>query len=212
MSIGAFETRIPNITQTIADGDNKALGIGSFDYSNAVYKAGYTYSVSQTLHTGFALSYYRHDLYQTLGQGINADLGVIQTFNKGSVALGIQNVFRNMSVSYSNGGSEKLPLYTALSGSYDLTSEVTVMSQLKMHNLGDQYLKAAGIQIKPAFLNGVLTVSCGWQEFLVLNAIQNKMAFGMGLRLQPATLHFAYEGADDTDSNSHYATSLTFDF
>ena len=84
------------------------------------------------------------------------------------------------------------------------------MGQSKFDGLNS--LISGGIDYTPFFLMDILTVSAGYKEFSILDAISNTITLGAGINIFGLSMDYAYEMSDHYEYNANNYASIGLDF
>lgn len=210
VAIGAIGTEIGGIDHT-GQNNGQYYSESTFSYRDITYKAGYELDLTRDIHVGVAGSYITQESYQSSAWGINMDAGVYMNFDALEVSLTGKNIL-GTSLHYKEATSD---ISVAIPATYLVSARVpmgllpgmTLYGQYKMVPSHHKELLAAAARYEiPIF--PMLSVSTGWQEYLVLDNIQNKTSVGVILNMQTIKLNFAFEKSNFFQEDNQYYFSV----
>jgi hypothetical protein len=205
-AFGTMQTSVGDIKHTGADQYDEYFVQETFEYRNAIYKLGYQATFNE-VYFGTVLNYYHNRIYETSGNGINLDVGLLADYKPTAFSISIKNILKPLAVEYSNGARENLPLQVVL-GSKTTINDFDIFAQIKLQNIGTDYLKSLGIRYRPYFLHDLFSLSAGFKEFMVISKYFNKFSVGLGLQLGAFNLDFAFEKSDFYMQDNQYYVSV----
>ncbi|MSR88592.1 MAG: hypothetical protein EXS67_02945 [Candidatus Margulisbacteria bacterium] len=210
VAIGAIGTEIGGIDHT-GQNNGQYYSESMFSYRDITYKAGYEVDLSRDIHVGVAGSYFTQQSYQSSAWGVNLDAGVYINFDALEVSLTGKNILGkalhykeptatvNLVVPATYLMSVRIPL--------GILPGMNFYGQYKSVPAHHKELLAAGARYElPIF--SMLSISAGWQEYLVLDAVQNKTSVGVVLNMQTLKLNFAYEKSNYFQQDNQYYFSV----
>lgn len=211
LGFGLMQTNIPGIHQTGATNDDRFYSMRTFSYNNALYKLGYGWAMNDYARFGMGVNYVTQSILDVNGEGVNADLGAI--FGNGDIELALAaKHFLGLGVHYDEGKVEKPPTQYVISTKLPLLfSGLHVYNQYKALTTKDRGVYGVGVRYVPPQLDGVLGLSWGWQEVMVIREKQAKWTLGLTLDLGTAELGFAYEEASYVGQKGQYYFSVNYD-
>ena len=155
-----------------------------------------------------ALTHYSSELFDVTGSGFSFDLAFFLDLDRLQISVANRNVLP-MSVSYSNGATEKIPNLFTTGLKVQASKEWILFTHLQSINGKDQFL-SYGLQYVPVFLNGVLSVSTGYRQYDALGDFKERVSLGLGLNLGVLSLQFAYVPNDYLLQSNQYCISTHF--
>ena len=106
-------------------------------------------------------------------------------------------------------GEEEMPLQS-LFGVMVPFGDLRFYGQAKFD--GYNTLMSASTEYQPGFLGNVLTISAGYKEFSVLDAVSNTITLGAGIDLFGLSVDYAYETSDHFEYDANNFASVGIDF
>lgn len=203
---GYMEAAVSNIEETGVDGGGFHVPVGTFNFKNAIFNAGYQTSPLENLSVGFTYHYYSKSFYGILGTGANISLG--STLDLGFIegSLFARNLLPGKNVNFNSGGSEEL--------STEIVSSVRVpvydfngYGELKY--MAEKVFPSVGVTYTPHWFP-YINLSGGLRQYLVINEVRSNWTYGIGLVLHGIEFYFAQEVSDHPlqDHKSYFSVNL----
>jgi hypothetical protein len=207
-NVGAamFQAKVPNVDYTGLDGLGQPTSLGTFDYTNTIYKFAYGYSLTPYAHVGVAYSYYSSKSYQLNASGYNTDLGAIVDVEPFQFSVVGKNVLPASNLRYSDGQIETLPTQWVMGAKYTFDN-LAFLGQVA-NQTGVGLLKSAGVQYQPDGVDSLMIFSAGYSEFYTGTSAKSRVSVGVGLQFSSVQVHVAFEKSDYALQDNLYFMSL----
>jgi hypothetical protein len=210
-AVGYMGSFVDNIPRT-ADVEGEFVRTGSFDYRNEMAKLGYAFQLSQKISLGLSIVGMNHVIDDVVGSGLNMDMGAMINVHRLNLNVVIQNALFWEDLSYSNGGTEKIPT-TIIGGlQYPVLDDLDAYVQLKTFMREKDQLMSFGLSYQPQMIGRIITLRAGWKEFLIMDKKHTSTTLGIGLDLINIGFDFAYEKSSYFEVDSKNYFSLRFNF
>lgn len=200
---GYLQGAVDGIFETGSTGleDNRFFVQSQFDYRDQTIKLAYSFSPYDSLYLGSNFVYYKKSFGKISGQGMGVEVGAYQQLAEGDISVTVRNLL-STPVAYSNSQQETLPLQFLISGFYPLW-DFSIYSQWKYQSGKNGVFSLGGSS--PVFGIPFLTLSAGYKQFWVLDAVSSGFTLGASLIFDQFEVNYAFEkGNLVEDSTMHY--------
>lgn len=208
---GYMSADVSGIPNTALDNNDRAIEIDTFSYNNSLFKLGYALELGRELNLGIGATFASTEAGSFIsGNGYNFDLGLSYTLEKLSFSLIGKNLLKNSPVTYSDGSEENFPSQTLFGSRYHM-GDFIAYGQIKLLDSSEKPLSSLALTYSPETLK-LLSLSIGYQEFIVPNEIKNNLTMGLSLYLKGIEYNYAYETSEyvEFDGNHYFSISLNF--
>lgn len=202
-AIGTARHSVSGLSYTGINDSQEFFRQRSFSTEQSIISLGYSFA-SGGVRFGFAGHYFRDDLYESIGEGLDMDMGVTMSIEDIDISL-VAKRFLAIDMDYSNSDSRlSLPTQLIL-GATTSWDQWRFFSQLK--HTQNYILPSGAVSYTPNIFGRFLSVMGSWREFLVSGELFQNTTLGIELHLVGVRLNVVYENTDYIPNNHQYHVS-----